>query len=145
MERSARVEAELGGENPAPLRERLERLGLAAAPVERDHQLSSEPLAERLTTDALLELADELGVPPEGQVGLDPILERGGALLLEPSDMRLRERLVGQIGERRAAPEAEGVTQAVRRLRCVTARQRASRRRHELGERGGVELARLDP
>ena len=44
---------------------------------------------------------------PEREVGLDPLLERHGAQLLEPSDLGLRERLVEEVGERRPAPERE--------------------------------------
>ena len=41
----------------------LEGLGLAARPVEGEHQLTAEPLAERMRGDQLLKLADQSGVP----------------------------------------------------------------------------------
>ena len=53
-----------------------ERLRLAARPVEREHQLAAQPLAQRVLRDERLELGDELGVPTEREVGLDPPLER---------------------------------------------------------------------
>jgi hypothetical protein len=52
-----------------------------------------------------VELRDQCRVPAEGEVGVDPHLNREQAYLLEPSDRRLGERLVDEIRERRAAPE----------------------------------------
>lgn len=54
-----------------------ERVGLAPAPVERDHQLASQPLAERMIRDQLAKLTDEVAVTTEGEVGVDPIPEGG--------------------------------------------------------------------
>ena len=61
--------------------------------------------------DERLELGDELCVAPEREVRLDALLERDGAQLLEPRDLRLRERLVEEVGERGAAPERERLAQ----------------------------------
>ena len=89
----------------------LERLGLALAAVEGEHQLPGEPLSSAVTGDELLQLADERGVAPGGQVGLHAQLERGQPLLLEPRDLRLRERLEGHVGERGPAPERQRLAQ----------------------------------
>ena len=43
----------------------LERLGLAARAVEREHLLAAQPLAQRVLGGQRLELAHERGVPPE--------------------------------------------------------------------------------
>ena len=67
--------------------------------------------------DEALELADELAVAAEGEVRVDAILKRGEAKLLEPADLALRPRLVGELGEWRAAPEREGLAQALGRGR----------------------------
>ena len=48
---------------------------------------------------------------PQREVGLDPLLERDCAELLEPCDLGLGERLVEEVGERRPAPERERVTE----------------------------------
>ena len=79
------------------------------------------------------------------EIGVDPILERGGAQLLQTGDVRLRERLVAQVGERRASPEAEGIAQNVRGALRVTGSKPASRRGDALHEHIGVQLTRLDP
>ena len=70
-----------------------------------------QPLAQRVLGDERLELADELRVAAEREVGVDPLLERREAELLEPDDRGLRERLVGEVGERGAAPERERLAQ----------------------------------
>ena len=57
--------------------------------------------------DERLELADDVAVPPELEVGLDPLLERGDAKLLQPSDLGLRELLERELGERGPTPELE--------------------------------------
>ena len=93
-----------------------ERLGLAAAPVEREHQLTPEPLAQRLRADERLDLRDELGVRPKLEVGGDPLLEHAEAQILEPVDLRLRERLQLEIGERRATPQSERLAEQQRLL-----------------------------
>ena len=59
--------------------------------------------------DERLELADELVVAPEREVRVDPELDRRQPDLLEPGDRRLGEALVGEVGERRAAPQRQRV------------------------------------
>ena len=66
----------------------LERLGLAARAVEREHLLAAQPLAQRVLGDERLELGDERRVPPERELGVDPLLERREPQLLEPLDRR---------------------------------------------------------
>lgn len=94
--------------------------------------------------DELLQLADDVRVPAEGEIGLDPPLERGQAQLLEPGDRRLRERLVGEVGERWAAPEGEGLAQHVGRRIGISGGERPLARFDELLEPIQIEPARLD-
>jgi hypothetical protein len=64
-----------------------------------------------VTLDERFELADQLCVGAECEVGLEAFLERCEAQLLETGDLALGERLVGEVGERRAAPEGERLVQ----------------------------------
>ena len=48
----------------------------------------------------VLELDSEIGMPSQGEVGLDPLLERREPNLLEARDLRLREVLVHEIRQR---------------------------------------------
>ena len=98
----------------------VERLGLARRPVERQHQLVAQALPEWMRGDQALELAHELRVATTGQVGVDPLLQRRPAQLLEPGDLVLDEGFVGEVGQRGAAPQRERPAQQVggtRRLR----------------------------
>jgi len=64
--------------------------------------------------DQTLELADELGVMRSIEIGLDPLFERHEAKLFEMRDMGLSEGLEDEVGKRRAAPEAESLSQGPR-------------------------------
>ena len=61
-----------------------------------------------MLVDERLELANELGALPQLEVGLDALLQAGEAPFLQPGDLSLGPLLVGEVGERRAAPEGEG-------------------------------------
>ena len=100
-----------------------QRLGLAAGAVEREHQLAAQALPQRMLGDERLELADELGVTAERQVGVDPLLERRQPQLLQPRDLGLGERLVGEVGERRPAPQRERLAQLRAAAVCGRARR----------------------
>ena len=75
------------------------------------------PLAERLRLDQRLELGHELGMAAEREIGLDALLKRNRAEIFEPGDLRLREGLVGEVGERGATPESERIPQRGARRR----------------------------
>ena len=107
LEPGAGLDAELLDERRASGAVRSERIGLPPRPVEREHQLPVEPLPERLLIDQRLELRDEVAMASEEEIGVDALFERSLAQLLEPADLGLGERLVGEIGERRPAPQAE--------------------------------------
>ena len=117
------VEPELVGECEPRGAVDLERLGLPAAAIEREHQLAAQSLAERVGGDQGLELADERRVAAELELGVDPLLERGEAQLVEPRGLEAREVLLVEIGERGAAPEGERLGQE----RRARGRIRASR------------------
>ena len=114
LERRGRVDAELLDQRAPRLLVGLERLGLSARPVQREHQLTAQPLAQRVLRDETLELADELRMAAEREIGLDPLLERREAKLLEADDRGLGELLVGEVRQRRAAPERERLAELCR-------------------------------
>src|SRR5262245_9763017 len=94
-----------------------------------------------MLVDEHFEVPDELTVPTQGQVRLDPQLERSEAKLLEAKDLRLRERLAREIGESRPAPQVERVVEQSRGLvgRCPPCLL------DELLEADEVELVGCDP
>ena len=111
LERGAGIEPELLGERVSRRAIRSERVGLTARAIEREHELGAGPLSQRLRGDEGLELGHELGVAAEREVGVDTLLDRGQAQLLETGDVGLGERLVGEIRKRGPAPEGERLAQ----------------------------------
>ena len=140
LKRRARLQPELLPERPARSPVGLQRLGLAAGTVERPHQLPPETLSQGVAIDERLELWDELGMPTEREVGFDPVLPRGQAKLFEPSDLRLRERLVGKVRERRPTPEPERLPE----LLCGHLRLGTARRADQLFELREIEVGMVD-
>ena len=117
---------------------RLQGIGLPFGAVEREHQLPAEPLAERLLCNQRLELRDEVGMAAEEEIGVDALFEGSLAQLLEPADLGLGERLVGEIGERRPAPQAEGFPEDRRRRLLVPHRAGGPRLGEQVLEASGV-------
>ena len=56
------------------------------------------------------QLGNQFGVPAQREVCLYALFEGGQPQLLEVRDGRLRERLVGEVVERWATPQPEGLT-----------------------------------
>jgi len=116
LELRSRLEPEFGDERLPRVRIRIERLGLTAAAVEREHELSTQTLAQRLRADERRQLAYELRVPRAGEIGVDPRFECRKALLLQRPGGVGRERLVCEIGERPPTPKRERVPERARRI-----------------------------
>ena len=114
-QRAPGLDAELVDERPARGLVRLERLGLAAAAVQRKHQPAVHALPERLLGDEHLELAHDVGVVAGGEIGVKPPLDRDEPQLLQPGERALGERLVGEVGQRRPSPQRERLAQRLGR------------------------------
>ena len=106
-ERTPRLDPQLVDECVPAVSVRRERLGLPARAVERQHQLLSRPLPQRMVGDEGLELTDELAVPPGGEVCVDPLLEAAQVELFQSGDLALGEVRIGELGQGRPAPELE--------------------------------------
>ena len=87
--------------------ERLKRVRLAVAAIQRQHQLGAQMLPVGVIADQRRQPPDDVGVAAESEVGLDLLLERGDAQLVQALDLGLGERLVGDIGQGGAAPQRE--------------------------------------
>jgi hypothetical protein len=106
------VDAELLDQRPASALERMQRVGLPATAVQREHQLAAQALAKRVLRDERLELRDQLVMAAECQLSVDAILDRRETKLFEPGDLALRECVVSQLGEGLPAPERKRLAQA---------------------------------
>ena len=122
------VQAELVVERGARGGERVERVGLPAGAVEREHELRTESLAKRLFADERLELGHELRVTALREVGLDPQLERLEPQLVETGG-RQGDGLAREIGERWAAPERKRLAKQRSYLLGAALRDSSTRRR----------------
>ena len=120
-----------------PARERVVRLAidvecvrLTLGPIERQHLLAPQPLAQGMLLHERLQLADELPVASAGQVGVEAIAEAGVPEVLEPRDLRLGEPLPGRRppapgrARARVPPGASPRPPAGRRLRAHADRVR---------------------
>ena len=139
-QRGGRLDPELLDERLPSLPIDGQRVGLPARPVEREHQLLAEPLAEGMGSDELLQLADELRMSAQREVRVDPPFDRREPDLLEPLDRRPRERLVREVGQRSTAPEAERRSQELRGLLRVPSATRLRRSLRQPLEAVQVEL-----
>jgi hypothetical protein len=102
---------------------------LAARAVEREHPLRLQPFAQRVARDEHLELCENLEMAARRQVAVDRALGRGQVQLLEAADLAGRERLIGDIGERRPAPQRERLARQVVGERAPRSAARRRRRR----------------
>src|SRR5215207_11187960 len=94
--------------------ERRERVRLPSRAVQRGHEVGPEAFAEGIRPDEGLQLRDELAIAPEAELGSEPLLGGGEPELLEAGDLGLERWLVGQVVERRAAPQLQGAREPAR-------------------------------
>jgi len=139
------LDAQLGIQHLPGVVEHRQRLGLAAGPVQREHQLPAQPLPQRMLGYQLPQLGAYGGVLAEGQRGFDPVLGRQQPQLGQPLDLEPGERLELQVGQRPAAPQRLRLTQQHRRPARVALLQRVPSRGHPLLEHLQVQLPGLDP
>ena len=107
LELIVRFQPELLVQQPPARAVGLESVCLAAAPVQREHELASQPLAQRMSRHQRLELGNELRRSTHCQVRVDPILDRSEPELVESRDLALCEVLVCKVGERASSPQSE--------------------------------------
>ena len=86
---------------------RVQRLDLPPRAVQRKHPLHMQALTHRLPGHQRIELANDLPVPAGREVLVERQFQRGQAELLQAADLRRRERLVGDIGQRAATPQRQ--------------------------------------
>src|SRR5262249_3215722 len=97
LQRRAWFDPELVDQQPPCRLVGGERVRLPSAAVEREHQLSAHPLPQGMSRDQHLQLRHQRSVATEGELRLNSLLQREQSQLLEPPDLRLRERLVAEI------------------------------------------------
>ena len=119
--------------------EHLERVRLASAPIERQHQLSPQALAERALLQRSADRRTDVAVLAQRESRLEPLLQRVEPQRVQPRGLRRRPRGLRQAQQRRPAPEGERVGDRVRGSTCITGAERAARSRKQLLELGRVD------
>ena len=113
----ARIDAELVDERSPCVPVCGERIRLTPAPVQGEHLQPAQPLAVAILARQRLELADQLRVPSQRQVGVDALLQRGEPPLLQTRRLPLGEGCVGDVRKCRPVPERQRIAQGRRRGR----------------------------
>ena len=121
----------------------LKRIGMATRAVQREHQLTDEALAQGMLVDERLELSDQPGVLAERELRVYALLDSAQPCLLQPRDLRLRERLVGKIRQRWTTPQPQRLPQPPGRALRLTLLKRTSAFSDERLKAVQVSLARL--
>jgi hypothetical protein len=101
------LQPQLLGQLPASVLVDAQRVRLPARAVQGEHELAAQVLAVRVARHQRLQLPGERGMTAEREIGVDALLQRGHAQLVEPGDLGPRERVVREVDEHRAAPERE--------------------------------------
>jgi hypothetical protein len=104
---TARFETELVDQHLAGGLVRGERVRLPTSAIQREHQLAPQALPVRVARNEGFELREQLDVAAEGKVRVDAVFDCTRARFLQPRDLEARPRLVGEVRERRLAPQRE--------------------------------------
>ena len=135
------LDAQLLDQHGARSPEGLEGLGLATGAIEAQHQLAVELLAQRMLPHEPFQFADHVRMTTRGELGVDPLLDRGQSQLLQPHDLGLGERLIREIRKRRPPPQSKRLAQHLPRALRI----RAASLRDKAFEPSEVELGRIEP
>ena len=137
-----RLEPQLVGEHAPRLLEGLERIRLAAAAIERQHQLPPQPLPERIVRQRRPKRGDELPMLAERERRLELLLERVDAQRLEPPRLGAEPTVpVSPCSAVRARGQRR--RDRVRRGMDVAVPQRGARLREQLLEPDRIHIRAL--
>ncbi len=139
-ERRRRIETQVVGEDRAGAGERPQGVRLPIGPVQGDHELAGEPLAQRMLVERPLQLGGRLAMPAHRQQRVEAGLQRRQAQFLPAHGGRARPLLVGNVSHDRPAPFGEGRVERGQGL--VGGAERASRGHAVLEPRGVEHVAR---
>ncbi len=109
----AGVEAELGDQHPAQLLQRPQRVTLLPGAVLRHRQQLPATLPQRRLLDQSPGVAEDVAVPAAAQRGVHPQLLGVAAQLLEPLGLGAARPPLLEVGQRRTAPQRQGLRHAV--------------------------------
>ena len=138
----AGVDAQLVAQVAAGVLEGPQRLRLAPAAVEGDHQQAPQPLPQGVGGDQALQLLGALDVAAEVEVGLDAVLGGGQAQLLEAGPGAGGEVVEGEVGQGVAPPQGQGLVEEAGPVGGRTGGQRGPAVGDQALEPDGVDVVR---
>ena len=118
--------------------------GLSSAPVEGEHELLPEALAEWVEVDEIEQPLNEHVVVAEFEVGVDTEFEGDELDLAEPCSFGVNERLSSDVGEDRTSPQAQRLLEQGACSFGVASVEGGTTIGDELQEEGGIELIQAD-
>ena len=140
----ARLGAELTDQHGPDRPVRGERVGLPAIAVHGEHQLGVQPLPKRMFASEPAQLRDDLRVPAQVQVSVDPRLGRLQPEFGQPGDFPQREHGRVHSVQRLAAPQRQRAGQVRGGVRPGAGAARFPPGRQQRLEAVYVELTRPD-
>ncbi len=123
---------------------RVERLRLSARAVQREHELRSQSLTERVRPRQGLQIGNRLGVTPEREPRIGHVLQAREPELFQPGALQLEDILVWKVGEGCPAPQPQGLLERVERVLRVAVGQAVASVFDQAGEAIGVDLLVAD-
>jgi hypothetical protein len=87
---------------------------------------------------------DDRFMPAYGEIGFDPFLERREVQLFKAADLLLGERVVGELGKRRATPKRERIPQRLDSLVGIIGSERRAAVLEQSSKAIAVQLTGLD-
>lgn len=139
-----RFEAQLIDHGAAGLPVDAESLGLTAGSVQGEHQLATEPFAQRVLFDQVGELGDEIAVPAEFEFEFDAVLVEVDPPFVEAVGRRLDQPAFQPV-EGTATPQSKGGATVSDRLVEVLAGTGPATALDETDEPVEVQVAVGDP
>ncbi len=137
LELLAGVHAQLVGEHRAAVVVEVDGVRLPPRPAQGGHQLAPDALAQRELGDQAGELAGDLLVPAQGEIGRDAVLQSDRPGLGEPRRLGVGEVFRG-VGEGQPVPPGQGAAQQLTGLFEVLGDQRLA-----AAERQPLEFAQV--
>ncbi len=110
----AGVDAQFFAQDGGDLAVGAQRVGLPVGSVEGEHELAPEPFAEPVFLGQRVQLADDVGVPVEGEFDVHETFECAEPFFGQPLNLLHVQQFGRDVGERRAAPQGQRLAQFTR-------------------------------
>ena len=140
-----RIDAKLGRQDAPHVLVGGEGVGLPAAAVQTQHQLRAQLLVQRVSRDQLAQFRQDLTLPAQVQIRVDPGDQRLQPLVLDGGSLAVPQQLRRHVGQRLASPQPERLPQQAGRLRPGAVSGGRMTARGQRAEPADIELGVVEP